>query len=41
MMHKKRILRIIIVVVAVVIVLALLYVGGSYLIDWAMRMHGG
>lgn len=40
-MNKKRILRIIIVAVAVVIVLALLYVGGSYLMDVAARLHGG
>jgi preprotein translocase subunit SecE len=40
-MHKKRILRVVIVVAVVVIVLALLYVGGQYLIDWGVRMHGG
>ena len=40
-MNKKRVLRIVIVVVAVVIVLALLYVGGSYLMDIAARLHGG
>ena len=39
-MNKKRILRIVVVVVVVIVALALLYVGGSYLIELAARMHG-